>query len=235
MSSFKEANALRNLLIVFTRYPEPGKTKTRLIPVLGSEVACELHRCMTEDTMKWALQLRSDRVANLEVRYDRGTDLLMKEWLGEDLWYCNQGGGDLGNRMSRAFKEAFRSKMKCVIIVGTDCPDMGVDIVCSAFTMLHKRDAVIGPAKDGGYYLIGFRADTFLPETFREIHWGAKTVFQETMNILKCAGRTVHLLKEKGDVDRFSDLKELFHRGCDRQFLALKTTSFLQKYEKIFQ
>ncbi|MDY6855234.1 MAG: TIGR04282 family arsenosugar biosynthesis glycosyltransferase [Thermodesulfobacteriota bacterium] len=235
MSSIKEANTLGNLLIVFTRYPEPGKTKTRLIPVLGPEGACELHRCMAEDTMKWALQLKRGHMANLEVRYNRGTDLLMKEWLGEDVWYRNQGDGDLGKRMSRAFKEAFQSKMESVIIVGTDCLDLGVDIVNSAFTMLTKIDAVIGPAKDGGYYLIGFRADTFLPETFEGIHWGAKTVLQETIKILKFTGCTVHLLKERGDVDRFFDLKELFHRGCDTRFSALKTISFLRKHERIFR
>jgi rSAM/selenodomain-associated transferase 1 len=234
MPHFKNMQNVCERFIVFTRYPEPGKAKTRLIPVLGTQGAAELHRCMAEDTIGWAIQLKKYHLVTVEVRYDGGSKDLMEKWLGRNVSYLHQGSGDLGERMSRAFVEAFQAGIKFVIIAGTDCPDLEMDIVLSAFGMLRQCDVVLGPAKDGGYYLIGFRSDTFLLEAFEGIHWGSETVLEQTMNILEMAGCNIHLLSEWRDVDTFADLRELFYRSHDTGFWYSKTISYLLKHEEIF-
>ncbi|MFH1625638.1 MAG: TIGR04282 family arsenosugar biosynthesis glycosyltransferase [Pseudomonadota bacterium] len=222
-------------IIVFTRYPVPGKTKTRLISVLGVRGAAELQRCMTEDTIKWVLQLREYRPVSVEIRYEGGRKDLMEGWLGMNMSYRHQGRGDLGQRMSRAFEEAFQSGMKFVVILGTDCPDLPRGIVETAFRALRQSDVVLGPVIDGGYYLIGFRNDTFLPKAFEGIHWGSDTVFQETFDILEKAGCSINLLLEWWDVDTLADVKELFYRNQETHFRSSKTIASLEKYGNILK
>ena len=134
-------------LILFTRYPVAGEVKTRLIPALGPEGSCELHRKMTEHTVD---QLRIFSAACpevFEVRYQGGNDSLMKQWLGSDLFFASQGNGDLGLRLERAFHEAFQSGANRVVIVGSDCPGLTPGILRQAFDGLADHDLVIGPAR----------------------------------------------------------------------------------------
>ncbi|MBW1963286.1 MAG: TIGR04282 family arsenosugar biosynthesis glycosyltransferase, partial [Deltaproteobacteria bacterium] len=142
-------------LIVFTRYPEPGTTKTRLIPLIGAEGAANLQRKMTEHTLSQVKRLSTRRELSVEIRYEGGDKNLMQTWLGQDFEYRPQGTGDLGRRMKRSFEDAFRSGATTAVIIGTDIPKITNGIIQTAFDALQQKNMALGPAKDGGYYLIG--------------------------------------------------------------------------------
>ncbi|UCD71277.1 MAG: TIGR04283 family arsenosugar biosynthesis glycosyltransferase [Syntrophobacterales bacterium] len=197
-------NTLREALIIFTRYPEPGKTKTRLIPLLGPDGAAGLHRRMTEHTIALVRHLRSSRPIFLEVRYEGGNRQLMERWLGPDIFSRPQGSGDLGERMARAFHEAFQSGMDRVVLLGTDIPGITDRILLGAFENLRYSDIVLGPASDGGYYLIGLRRDC--PQLFVDVPWGTEKVLERTRRISDDLGHSAVLLETLDDVDRPEDL-----------------------------
>ena len=189
--------------ILFTRYPEPGKVKTRLIPALGPKGACELHRRMTELAVTQLRELSSFRFLSVEVRFEGSNENLMQEWLGTDLCFSPQGQGDLGLRMGRAFQEAFQSGFKSVVLIGSDCPDRNAKIVEKAFDGLKKNDLILGPARDGGYYLIGLKEPQRL---FTNIPWGSAQVFNLTLEKAQALGLNVLLLETLQDIDRPEDL-----------------------------
>lgn len=194
---------IRKRLIMFTRIPEPGKTKTRLHPVLTPSEAARLHRKLTEKTVKVAKRLCKNDVI-LEVHVTGGTIQSAKEWLGDDLCIKKQHGGNLGQKMSGAFSHAFKSGVGSVVLIGTDCPDLSGEILNEAFESLEENDVVIGPAVDGGYYLIGLRK--YFPGIFENIPWGAGDVFKKTMNRIKSSDLKYHTLTELRDIDRPEDL-----------------------------
>ncbi|MEP0794687.1 TIGR04282 family arsenosugar biosynthesis glycosyltransferase [Trichocoleus sp. DQ-A3] len=197
----------RECLIVFTRYPEPGKAKTRLIPVLGEDGASNLHRQMTEHTLSQARELQSDRATRVEVYFTGGDQQLMEDWLGADIIYQPQGEGDLGQRMKSAFQTAFAAGIEGVAIVGTDCPGLDAKIMAQAFEQLNGHDLVLGPAMDGGYYLIGLR--WVIPELFAGINWGTSEVREKTVAIAISLGLAVAYLPPLFDVDRPEDLAKV--------------------------
>ncbi len=218
-------SAIGHRLIIFTRYPEPGKTKTRLIPALGPEVAADLHRQMSEHTLGWARKLKNISAVSLEVRYEGGDEHRFQHWLGLDIPFFRQGTGDLGARMARAFEEAFQAGMGRVILVGTDCPDLREGLVQEAFAALDHSDIVLGPAKDGGYYLIGLcRA---IPQLFGKISWGTGEVLPRTLQIADEIKLRVFLLELLGDVDRPEDL------GVCEKFAITPSYSSPRRCEKI--
>ncbi|NEP88895.1 MAG: glycosyltransferase [Okeania sp. SIO2C2] len=193
-------------LIIFTRYPEPGKTKTRLIPALGAEGASNLQRQMTETTVKKANKLFDFISLSVEVRFVGGDLQLMKNWLGSDLKYQEQGMGDLGERMARGFQSAFNRGMKSVVIIGIDCPSLTSEIILQAFAKLTESDVIIGPATDGGYYLIGLRKIT--PELFQGINWGTSEVLSKTVAIAQSLKLVIDYLPKLSDIDRPEDLEK---------------------------
>ncbi|MBD1890971.1 TIGR04282 family arsenosugar biosynthesis glycosyltransferase [Coleofasciculus sp. FACHB-SPT9] len=197
----------RECLIVFTRYPEPGKAKTRLIPVLGEDGASNLHRQMTEHTLSQVRELQSDRATRVEVYFTGGDQQLMEDWLGADIIYQPQGEGDLGQRMKSAFQTAFAAGIEGVAIVGTDCPGLDAKIMAQAFEQLNGHDLVLGPAMDGGYYLIGLRR--MIPELFEGINWGTSEVREKTVAIAISLGLAVAYLPPLFDVDRPEDLAKV--------------------------
>jgi len=199
----------RERLIVFTRYPEPGTTKTRMIPELGAEGAAELQRQMTEHIMARANGLSAVLPLPVEVRYEGGSQKQMTKWLGPGFCYCRQGDGDIGHRMGRALKDAFGQGCETVVIIGSDIPDITTAIMQKAFEDLKKTDLVLGPAGDGGYYLIGMQRSTFgywNPQLFNDISWGTEKVLPQTLAIAKRLGLNYTLLDTLRDVDRPEDL-----------------------------
>lgn len=182
-----------NTLIIFTRFPEPGKTKTRLISYLGAEAAAQLQKEMTEHTVTQARRTG----AEIEVRYTGGSAALMADWLGADLHYVEQGEGDLGERMERTFVDAFSDGAERVVIIGSDCPSNDLKNMQVAFRALEDSDCVIGPANDGGYYLIGLTQP--VPQLFKEIDWGGDKVLEQTLSAASFL--SVQQLKSLPDVD----------------------------------
>ncbi len=188
-------------LIIMTKYPEPGQTKTRLIPALGSQGAANLHRQLGLNTVAVGAEF------NPEIRYAGGDETLMRDWLG-DFQFAKQGSGDLGDRMSRAFADGFAndSMSGCcrIVMIGTDCPGIDAKLIQTAFATLLTADLVLGPATDGGYYLIGLRS--FYPQLFKTIIWSTETVLSETLTIANQHKISYELLPMLSDIDRPEDL-----------------------------
>lgn len=191
-------------LIIFTRYPEPGKTKTRLIPALGAEGAATLQRQMTEHTLAQVKELQAKRLVSVEVYFVGGNQQLMQSWLGTSVIYRQQGDGDLGRRMAIAFQTALEAGKQRVVVIGTDCPDLKAEVMVKAFNALEQHDLVLGPAQDGGYYLIGLCR--LIPELFTGISWSTAEVLQQTMSIAQRLELAVAYLPRLSDVDRPEDL-----------------------------
>ena len=196
--------AARECLIIFTRYPEPGKTKTRLIPLLGAEGAARFQRQMTQQTLAQVKELKAFRPLSVEVHFAGGNQQLMQNWLGSDIIYRQQSQGDLGRRMALAFKESFSAGMTGVVIIGTDCPDLNAQLMVKAFHALEQNDLVLGPALDGGYYLIGLRR--LIPELFTGISWSTAEVLEQTIRIAQRLDLAIAFLPLLNDIDRPEDL-----------------------------
>lgn len=201
--------AAKKCLIIFTRYPEAGKTKTRLIPVLGAEGAAKLQRQMTKQKLAEVDKLQSFYPLSVEVYFAGGTAQLMQEWLGPSLVYRQQSQGDLGYRMASAFQASFMAGMTDVVLIGTDCPDLNALLMAKALQLLCQHDLVLGPALDGGYYLIGLRR--LIPELFTGIPWSTAEVLPQTLRIAQKLGLAVAKLPLLSDVDRPEDLSAWKH------------------------
>jgi uncharacterized protein len=209
-------NNKRERLILFTRYPEPGKTKTRLIPALGEEGAAKLQRQMTEHILAQAVKLLEDRPVTIEICFEGGDKKLMEGWLGAGLAYRRQGNGDIGRRMGRAFEEAFSSGAESVVLFGSDIPGLTSEILENAFSSISEKgggnDVVFGPAADGGYYLIGligFSGALSKPafeKLFSDIEWGTNSVLKKSLAIAEENGLSFTLLETLKDVDRPEDI-----------------------------
>lgn len=192
-------------LIIFSRYPEIGKTKTRLIPALGALGAAELQREMTEHTLKTAIALQSSSDITIQIHFAGGEIQLMRAWLGADFDYIPQTSGDLGAKMHSAFDHAFASGNQRVVIIGIDCPDLDQEILAKAFSSLEDHDLVLGVAADGGYYLIGLHRP--IEQLFQNITWGTAQVLAQTKNIAQQLKLGVCYLPTLADVDRPQDLE----------------------------
>jgi hypothetical protein len=196
------------LIIVFTRYPEPGLVKTRLIPSLGPEGACGLHRRLTEKTLEQVRMLQGRLGLRAEVHFAGGNKTAMREWLGTGWPYVAQAEGDLGRRMHQALLGAFHQAHTRVLLIGTDCPGLTPRLLQEALERLAENDLVLGPARDGGYYLIGLNAPQ--PGLFPpDMPWGTDRVLRETLEAAARQGLQVALLETLGDIDRPEDLAGL--------------------------
>lgn len=201
--------SIRDRLIIFSRYPRVGTTKTRMIPVMGAEGAAALQRRMTEHTLSTAVDLSKKHPVQIEIHFEGGDQDRMQKWLGPDLAYRPQASGDIGARMQHALAEAFAEGADRAILIGTDIPEITAEILKKAYGSLDKSDIVFGPAADGGYYLIGTGAQSFqrIEKTiFRAIEWGSRHVLEQTLATAGAAGASFQLVETLTDVDRPADL-----------------------------
>ena len=203
-------------LAIYTRYPVPGKSKTRLIPALGSERAAQLHHALATHTLETARAFRATTPSvSLEVHHtcpDNAPDnapnnATMAEWLGPDLAYFRQCDGDLGVRMRHTFAETAQRRSSKTVIIGTDAPSLRVDDLRTAFALLDSCQVVLGPALDGGYYLIGLNRPTV--GIFSDISWGSHHVLRQTEARLLSEGCTYARMRCQFDIDRPVDLARL--------------------------
>lgn len=201
-------------LILFTRYPEPGRAKTRLIPALGAEGAAALQRRMSETIVTRMVRFAGNYPAGLEIRYTDGNQQAMAAWLSRDIPCLDQGKGGLGDRLRRAFAHAFAQGSPQVVVIGADCPGLGPALFAQAFAALESQDLVLGPAMDGGYYLVGLNRP--VPALFAGIPWGTGEVLAATLKQAHELNLSTHLLEPLADVDRQEDLRH-FHCHPDPQ------------------
>ena len=190
--------------VIVRPFPEPGKAKTRLIPALGAERAARLQAALTRRTLDVVGQFRRQRPCDVEVRFSGGDVAGMRGLYGADHRYAEQQGDGLGERLEQAVSAAFQAGAQRVLVMGTDCPEIEPDILEEAFEALGKADVVLGPALDGGYYLIALRAPR--PELFRGIDWGTEQVLRQTLERARRGRWSVRQLRPLSDVDHPEDL-----------------------------
>ncbi len=191
-------------LLLFARYPVPGEAKTRLIPAIGARNAALLHRRMAEHAAGAARSAREAGGIAITVCCTGARARNFRAWLGEDLRYAPQPEGDLGARLRQAFGAAFSGGAGGALAVGADVPDLSADLLLRAVDGLKGRDVVLGPAADGGYYLIG--TNRFRPELFGNVDWGTGNVCRQTREAIRRHGMTSLELPTLRDVDRPEDL-----------------------------
>lgn len=189
----------RNALIVFARAPVEGQVKTRLAKEIGERNALEVYRGLLNFTRSVSDRLQEDRF----VFFDQMPSV-DDEWSDELYKKCTQSGSDLGERMNNASAEILNKKYEKVVIIGTDCIDMRLDILQMAFRKLDACDVVVGPARDGGFYLIGMKEQN--PFLFEGRSWSNPLVLDETRRLLEENSRTYALLPELNDLDTKQDL-----------------------------
>ncbi|WP_010182688.1 TIGR04282 family arsenosugar biosynthesis glycosyltransferase [Aquimarina agarilytica] len=191
----------KNLLLIFTRNPELGKVKSRLAADIGQQNALDIYIFLVNYTQKVTQQLNVDK----QVWYS--------ESLGKnDMWDSNDyskklqpNTPDLGERMEYAFNEGFKNGYQHIIIIGSDLYDITQQDIEVAFDKLQQNNAVIGPATDGGFYLLGLSQP--IPSIFKNKNWGTNTVLNDTLNNLK--SYSFEQLTPKNDVDYLDDIKEV--------------------------
>ncbi len=165
----------------------------------------------------------------IKIFYDPpGSESLMQEWLGDQHEFVLQTGFDLGQKMANAFEYVFKNGTRKAVLLGTDFPDLPKEIISDAMYVLKTNDAVIGPAIDGGYYLIGFSSATYLPTLFTDIPWGSSAVFPKTMDIFLSLGFVTYQLPEWRDVDVYDDLEDLILSLENQPDKAINTYSALK-------
>lgn len=188
----------KQALIIFTRNPELGKCKTRLATTIGDANALEVYKFLLNHTATISKEIKADR-------YVFYSENIQKE----DLWNASvfrkklQHGHDLGARMHNAFSELLTMGYKKVIIIGSDLLDLNITLINEAFTQLDDTDVVVGPALDGGYYLLGMKS--LFSNVFKNKAWGTDTVLEDTLQDLQSS--KVHFLKELNDIDTFEDMQ----------------------------
>ena len=188
----------KNRIIVFTRNPELGKVKTRLAKTLGDQSALDIYKFLLNHTEKTIRDLDYNKA----VYYSEN---IHHNDIWDDVIYSKhlQNGTDLGERMHNAFQDAFNHYFEKVIIIGSDLLDLKPLHIQQAFEQLDNNDFVIGPAKDGGYYLLGMKQIN--PNVFKNKDWGTSSVLKNTLQDIEHFN--VKLLEELNDIDTFEDMK----------------------------
>ena len=208
-------------IAVFAKWPEPGRVKTRLSPALPASLACDLYRAMLEDALAVA---------------GAGADEAFAYWadsrgIGEappgKFQNRFQRGLDLGARLEHAFAELLLADHDQALIIGADCPTLDAAILREAYAALEQHALVLGPTRDGGYYLVGL--GRIAPPLFRDIAWSTERVLEQTLERARAMGLAVKTLVELGDLDTAEDLvrwlKELAGR---RELPALRSVEALR-------
>lgn len=215
-------------VLFFIKYPIKGQVKTRLSAELGTDIVVELYGQFILDTLSTLQQLN----VPFRICYhpDSAKEKLI-EWLGGQYSYMAQTGANLGQRMKNAFAKTFNDDFSRAVIIGSDIPDLPADFLIQALHALESHNAVIGPSRDGGYYLIGFPQSHFLQEAFENITWGGDTVFRQTVEILNRHLRSVYILPQWYDVDTLADLNGLLARNRNTNFNRSKTFAYLLQIE----
>lgn len=190
-------------LLLFLKRPRPGEAKTRLIPQLGALGAADLYRALAEEEVR--------RTTPRPGEYDRlfffapaDAGMEMQSWFAGQRWLPQQGA-DLGERMAAAFEQAFRGGAHRAALIGSDAPWVSRERVLEALAALDEHDLVLGPARDGGYYLIAL--DRARSALFSGIRWSSASVLAASVERAGALGLGVRLLEPLPDIDTLADLR----------------------------
>lgn len=216
-------------VLLFVKSPAHVPVKSRLAEAVDEEMARELYRNFVLDIMETLSGITAKSGAATTVCvYPPEAEREMQTWLGGDRRYLPQEGNNLGERMRNAFLRSFSDGYRRAILIGSDAPDLTGEIITEGLACLEDRDAVIGPAHDGGYYLIGFRSGSFLPAVFDDIPWGTVEVFARTMQIFRRFAYDVPVLPPWRDIDTYDDLRHLKISHQQGPFADSRTMRYLR-------
>ena len=210
----------QNNVITFCKYPLEGKVKTRIAKTIGNEFAVKLYKLFAEHTFQELLKTES--IFPYLFFADNNDREKIKKWAGAEFLLEPQEGDDLGERMYNAFKKVIDRGSTKTIIIGTDIPDMSSDIIRKALQALNNSDVVIGPANDGGYYLLGMK--NLYKNLFSGIEWGSNSVLRMTLEKINALNLSYSILPELIDVDTEDDLKKWFAKYSEGNNYSLKST-----------
>ena len=188
------------LLIVFSKNPVAGRVKTRLASAIGDAEALRIYEQLREITRQAAVEVDAAKAISY-ADFIPAADLLLTG--GAEAWL--QQGNDLGERMHNAFVKGFSLGFSRVALIGTDCPEITPFILELAFEKLDACDVVLGPARDGGFYLSAMKRP--FPELFLDRRWSHSSVLSDSLRIVRESARSCDLLPALSDIDTFDDLK----------------------------
>ena len=203
-----------NLLIIFLKDPQPGNVKTRLADTIGKKQAALLYQAMVEDLLQNLQPPENFEI--LLMFWPPEMKPNISKWLGSGIPLEAQTAGDLGNKMKRAFEEAFLKNYCRVILIGSDLPYLTTEFIQESFYRLEQSDLILGPTDDGGYYLIGLMEPQ--PSLFEDIPWSTPRVLHETLSNASKSGLTYYLLPRMQDIDTVDDLAILLNLCKDKNF-----------------
>jgi uncharacterized protein len=197
---------MKKTLLIFAKNLIHGEVKTRLASTVGHDKAMTVYEQLIAHTIETTKHLPVDKT----VFYSKRIEL-------EDAWDNKiyekniQTGNDLGDKMKNAFATVFGNRNKKLVIIGTDCPDLNASVIMNAYVYLEDHDIVIGPASDGGYYLLGMKK--LHPRLFEKIDWSTGKVLAQTLKICESSNLSTFLLPELSDIDDENDLKKYMNRS----------------------
>ncbi|MFQ5680454.1 MAG: TIGR04282 family arsenosugar biosynthesis glycosyltransferase [Candidatus Omnitrophota bacterium] len=191
----------QDTLIIFMKYPRPGRVKTRLAADIGRENAAHLYRLFAEAILQTT---QSGNFRRIVYYAPRGKKQDFQNWLGKETKLRPQQGQTLGQRLSDGFKSLFWQGAKRVVAIGTDSPLLSPETINRAFRLLRRHQCVLGPCIDGGYYLLGLSG--FYPAIFQKISWGTNKVLRQTLKRIEEAKLSHKLLNPGFDIDDIGGL-----------------------------
>jgi len=194
---------LKNNLIIFLKYPDPGKVKTRLGKVVGYEKAANIYSILTKYLLTQLSDSNSYKITVCYTPEDKSVEI--SNWLNFN-YMEPQIGNNLGEILSHAFETSFTNGFDNTIVIGTDCIEITYNDIEQAFSYLSENyNSVIGPTIDGGYYLIGLSGRNY-PLIFEDISWGTETVFIKTIEKINMINLNNKVLNYYNDIDEISDI-----------------------------
>jgi rSAM/selenodomain-associated transferase 1 len=215
-----------NALVLMAKAPQPGQSKTRLVPPLSFEEAAALAQALLIDQLDHLSRFSG---AELFVAFTPEDSAPFFYALAPQAFSCfAQQGNDLGERMRRIFESLFARSFGRVVLIGSDLPPISLQVFDSAYAALvNERDLVLGPSEDGGYYLVGMRC--LVSCIFEGMHWSRPDVLSRTLEKLDQAKVNYGLISRCQDIDTFQDLVRLYRRHQASPFLMKNTLSVLQE------
>lgn len=220
---------MKKAIIIFTRVPIPGKTKTRMMPFLTPDECVKIHSCFLKDIITEVEKINAD----IFIYYTpEGSEKILYPILGENKPYFLQIGNDIGEKMSNSFKEVFRKNYDSCLLIGTDLPEINKNHFKQAFENLKNSDIVFGPSVDGGYYLVGM--NQFEKKVFEKQSYGHRDVLSNTVYSLQKEDLKISYINKLNDIDTPEDLKLLIERNANNDlFLLTETGKYLNNLNKI--
>lgn len=218
-------------ILLLMRAPRLGEVKSRLSGFLHQELVLDLYRQFVLDTAETVAACEQ----NVLIFVDPPAAVEeVGHWLGDRFSYLGQEGKGLGERMANAFVCAFSRGFRRTILIGSDTPDLPRTILETSLEKLAKKDAVIGPSTDGGFYLIGFSIHQIPKDVFRLPVWGSDSVFSDTSAVLSARGYDFHVLPEWTDIDHLHDLAR-FVEDTDENPFGSRTRAWARQHRVILE